>query len=403
MPIKKTAYRGKHAIKTLIIVGSVGLVAVVLSLIIGLAFAGTVNTTYFGFALTFMLVNAAFAAYFGFVARRNKALYLASIITLFVASEILGPIGILTDTLLLIHVGWLLPITLFFYVLGEIYNDGSINARFIGAIAAAVVGTLILVWPAIDTSGRTAGRIIGIIVYIAAAALMLGYFIAFLVSYSRKVKKETLDLGGSKFAYDVPTTDESVLDSRANTTEIKELAEIPNIYEGPVWRIDDNGIQNIATYIHNYINECVSTINYMLSLAKSRISSVEDYNDFVKQYNTWIDNLNDDQEKMIDFLKKIANSYFLELDYGTCIEFNFYSYEIKREYGEEEGKFFVRFSGFSRTFHHPKAAFGKDKVEFSISSEYWNITKAGYHTKKEDSMANEHGYHLPGTPMPEED
>ena len=404
MPLKRTVYRGKHAITTLISVSIAGLIGLGLSVIVGLSNWKSVNTTYFGFALAFLGINAFFAPYFVFVARKNKGIYLASIISAFVICEAFAVFGIVMNNLVMLHIGWLLPFTLFFYILAEIYDDGSIHARIWGPISALVLATVILIWPVVDgPKDYSFFRIAGIVIYAIGAIIMLIYFIAFLVCFKKKNAYDELTLGSSKFSYDVDTPDEAAISTRRYSTDFEELQSIPRLYEGEVWRIDDEGITNIARYIRDYIDECIETINYMLSLAKVRITTVEDYNSFVDQYNTWVKNLKTDRDQMIDFLKKIANVYFLDLDNGTSLHFDFYKYQITREDADDKDSFYVRISGFTRTFRHPKAMFGKDKVAFSVPNSYWKIIKCGYHAKEEDSAAGQHGYHLPGTPMPEED
>ena len=392
MPIKRTIYRTKFAIKALIISSIICLIPLVLSIVLQ-----PFNVHYLIFALIVLFLNAGLNMYFTFFGRKNKLIFMISSGALFFIVTLLAVLSYLLQKQTngyMLQITWGVAAVAFIYLFSEAFPGPSIYMRIWFPII--IVGASALYYLVIlkDPNAR---MIAGTIIFAIIAILLL---IAFIASLTRKAAHETL--GEAKLIYDAETSDESDLSSRRSSTN---FTKIPRIYDGNVYGLSRDCVNRLANAIIAYINECIDTINDMLDFAKGAITTVDDYNSFVDEYNGWIKNLNSDRKKMAEFLEKMADDRWLDIDDGRRIIYSFYDYSVKDEIIDDKTTFYIRVEGFNRTFSHNNGVFagGKLKRTVSYDSPKLEIVNLGFHKAERDSEADTHGYHLPGTPMPEED
>lgn len=401
MPIKKTIYRAKFAIKALIFSSLICLVPFVLSLVVN-----PMNLPYLAFSIVLLVVNAGLNMYFTFFGRKNKKIFQISVIALLSITAILTLLGILLNDQsdgFLIHIAWGVAGLVFIYFLTEAYPGPSIYARIYGPAIIVAISALLYLLLLFDSYAPRhlilqTRLIYGAVLIGIAEILNIIYFIIIL-----KRKEIYADLGEAKLMYDVSTSDESELISR--TVSSTNFKNIPRLYEGNVYAMSADCASDVANAINRYLNDCVDTINDMLDFAKGAIRNVDEYNAFVDDYNRWIKNLNNDRKQMADFLIGMSKDRWLDVDDGYEIEYDFCNLTINRRSRDDKSSFRVYISGFSRTYSHSNGVFsgGTLKRTMSFDGPRVTIVNLGYHDAQEDSQASEHGYHLPGTPMPEED
>ena len=401
MPIKRTIYRTKFAIKALIISSIILLVPLVLSLVIQ-----PVNIPYLIFSIVMLVVNAGLDMYFTFVARKNKLSYILSVVGVFLIVALLAVLGYLLKDAsegFLLQYAWGVGSLVLIYLITEAFPGPSIYMRIWGPIIPVAFSALyflfLLVPGPYDSLATTIYNRTSSATY-PFILVGLFLFIFFLCALIRKKPYETL--GDAKLIYDEATVDEIDLEDRKTATK---FTKIPRLYEGGIYALSDDTVYAIANSINAYLNDCIDTINDMLDFAKGAIKTVEEYNDFVDDYNRWIKNLNTDRKEMADFLERMAKDRWLDLDDGRRIIYDFCNYKVEAEDIDDKTTFYISVGGFSRTYSHNNGIFAGGKLSrtMSYSAPKLNIIKVGYHSAEKDSQREEHGYHPPGTPMPEED
>lgn len=406
MPIKVTVHRMKHLIKSAILSSVFCLVPVLILLICQIFDNGTLNLyyQYFYFSLAVLGTNLFLELYFGLLARKNKTLYILSTVISFVAIIVLAALGYLlrNDThVLLVQIAWASGFLFFFYFIGEALNNSAIHARIWGPLIPLAIGALYFMliynraWGSFEAMIKSK-TIWGTIALVISGVMMT---ICFIMVFAKK--KALNELASTKLAYDRSTSDEDQLDSRKDGDH---LNTIPRIYEGNVYALDEDCIYGLVDSLNRYRNEYVEALNAMLDYANTFISTKEDWDSFKSSYDSYVDSLNKDVERLSDFIKEIAAWRFLDIDDGKKISIIFSKYRADFEEVNDNSTFYVYFVGFSYDVSY---RFGNGGGKFSRTANFDTpnprVINIGYHRAEVDHEANEHGYHLPGTPMPEED
>lgn len=412
MPLMVTVNRNKFAKKALIIssivVGVFFILAILDRFVLKIFDIGPMM---FNSAIALLAVNTFYAVLYGFFVKKNKTLYLVSVIATVSLVPVLAIVGFAAKMPIFTHTAWLIALYGFFYFMGEAYNNSTINARLFGE-GIAVFLVFVVDWIISSASGsKTMEQFLAKYAqgHTVTSAIMLGItfimmIIPFIHIFTRKIA--LTQIGTAKFFYDTPTNDEEALNSRAKG---EKLDTIPRLYEGDVYAFADVTIERIIQSVKFYLDHCNTAINDLNKFAKNYadqyFENVDEWNDYVRTSNNWRDSIQEEAEKFTKFINEIVKHRYLDaIDKGKTFVYHFdeYKFEVKTD-GNSNEKFKVKLIGFTRTFSY-KATKGtlKEKAEFDAPDDPW-VPKLGFHPAEEDSASNQPGYHLPGTPMPVND
>ena len=413
MPITRKVDRNKYATISLIVSSVICLIPVIILIFYYEGFYDfnlwLEVSPYSRLSLALLATNVVLGVLFGFVIRRHKVVYIASIIGLFLAIVGFGVISFSVCAnnfydLTYFHFTWIFAFMLFFYLVGEAFPKG-IYARIYGPVITAA---LCLVNAAVAISffrgdslqTAMARNLTMALIFIVISGVLSLIFL--IISLTKKSALATL--GSKKVIYDIATKDEIELDDRKSIGSA-DFSIVPNLYEGFVYKLNDSFYSDIMATITNFYNRCLNEMADVYNRSLDYIQNKEELNSLKKLYARWQEENDDDYEKLVAFAAMLRDARFLSgIDKGNTLVFSFNTctHDYEPDFDNPDG-FRVSIRGYTRNFVSVVNCFdtAKGSVDFDVPS--YSVVREYYHNASLDSERDEPGYHLPGTPMLGED